>query len=355
MRRRVGSVLQLIVMAAVLTACGSVHPSVSSTGTPGTAITGTATGAPTSSPVEVPGTSGYLITEPGAITYLQWHPDGSPHFSGTSINAAASGTPPDETVSTSTTPIDGQINGTALTLNINQHTDEGVLSGGTLTLNVIQQDGSIRAYTYRRASAADYNSALAQLQQTVQDADAQARHLQSQDNLQTAAQDALNSLTSDNNKFTNAEAVRQDLATADSDLQKERQDAAKGNGDGCYNIDEGVGYDARMNVGYDVTFSASYDVQQEQSTVNGIRSDIQAVRSAEADLATAGLPATPGAGGAIATAQQHVTEAVATTNKAIDHLNADLTTAYSIANAAGTGPCAGHGPGNPPAGLSHIS
>ena len=48
-------------------------------------------------------------------------------------------------------------------------------------------------------------------------------------------------------------------------------------------------------------------------------------------------------------------EAVATTNNAIDSLNADLTTACSVANRAGTGPCASDGSGSPPAGLSHIS
>ncbi|WAH99743.1 hypothetical protein [Arthrobacter sp. MMS18-M83] len=355
MRSRPTLALLLLIAATALTACGSDHSSVSSTGSQGTAITGTATGAPPSSPVQVPGTVGYLNTGPGAITYLQWQADGSGRFSGTALSVTANGTPPNQTVSTSTTRIYGQINGTAFTLDINGHTDQGVLSGDTLALNVVQEDGSIRAITYRQATAADYNSALAQLQQTAQNADTQEQQRQSQANVQATAQDALKSLETDNNNFTNAKTVRRDLAQADSDLQKERQDAANGNGDNCYNIHGVVDYDARSVVGYDVTSSASYDVNQEQKAINGVRSDIQAVQSAEAALKSGGLPATNGASDAIATAQQHVSQGVATTNTAIDSLNADLTTAYSVANAAGTGSCAGDGPGSPPAGLSHIS
>ncbi|MDQ4504445.1 hypothetical protein [Sinomonas sp. ASV322] len=347
--------LLLIVAATALTACGNGQTSTASTSSQSTAIAGTATGAQPSSPVQVPGTVGYLNTGPGAITYLQWQSDGSGRFNGTAIEAAINGAPPNETVSPKTTSIYGQVNGTAFTLDINGHTDQGVLSGDTLTLNVIQNDGSIRAIAYRQATAADYNSALAKLQQTAQNADTQEQQRQSQANLQTTAQNALKAIQSDNNNFTNAKTVRNDLARTDNDLQKERQDAANGNGNNCYNVDSVVAYDATSVVSYDVTSSASYDVNQEQKAINGVRSDIQAVQSAEDALKTAGLPATPGASDAIATAQQHVAEAVATTNNAIDGLNADLTTAYSVANAAGTGSCAGHGPGSPPAGLSHIS
>jgi hypothetical protein len=305
--------------------------------------------------VQVPGTVGYLLTAPDAVVYLQWHSDGNGGFSGTALSAATTGTPPNATVTPQTTSIYGQINGTAFTLDINGHTDQGVLSGDTLTLNVVQNDGSIGATTYRRATDADYNNALTQLQRTAQDANTQQQQQQSQANLQATAQRALESLAADNNNFTNAKAIRSDLVQANGDLQKERQDAASGNGDNCYNVDSVVDYDATSVVGYDVTSSASYDVQQEQSAIDRTRSDVQAVQSAEAALKTGGLPATPKASQAITTAHQHATEAVATTNKVIDSLNADLRIAYHVANAAGTGSCANHGPGAAPAGLAHIS
>ncbi|MDH6144153.1 hypothetical protein P3T35_006190 [Kitasatospora sp. GP30] len=358
MYRRPVPVLLVLSAATVLAGCSSSHSAVPSTttqaGTVSDAPAGGTSGA-ASSPVQVPGTVGFLNTDSGTVSYLQWQADGRGEFSGTALQAAANGTPPDETVKPATSPISGQVNGSAVTLDIADRTDQGVLTGGNLTVNVIQQDGSIRSITYHQASATDYNTALSQLQQTVSSADAQEKQQQSQASLQTSAQQALSTLQADNNAFTNAKAVRADLDKANSDLQQERRDIGNGNGDNCYNIQVTVDYDASTNVGYDVTTAASYDVGREQSALTSARSDIQAVQRAEAALNTAGLPATPGASDAITTAQQHDTEAVTTTNSAIDSLNSDLATAYSIAKSAGTGSCAGDGPGSPPAGLSHIS
>ncbi|WP_035803895.1 hypothetical protein [Kitasatospora mediocidica] len=358
MHRRPLPVLLLLSAATALAGCGSSHSAVPGAVTqagsvPDAPAGGTGGGA--SSPVQVPGTVGFLTTDSGTVSYLQWQADSRGEFSGTALEATADGTPPDETVKPATGPISGQVNGSAVTLDIAGHTDQGVLTGGTLTLNVIQQDGSIRAVTYHRASATDYDTALSQLQQTAGSADTQEKQQQSQAALRTTAQQALSTLQADNNGFTNAKAVRADSDKANSDLQQERQDIVNGNGDNCYNVQVTVAYDARTNVGYDVTTSASYDVGQERSALTSAGSDIQAVQRAEAALSTAGLPATPGAGDAITTAQQHDTEAVATTNSAIDSLNSDLATAYRIANSAGTGSCAGDGPGSPPAGLSHIA
>jgi hypothetical protein len=351
MRRRQSLVLPLIAVT-LLAGCGSNH---AATG-PASPSTPTVLGAATpSAPVQVPGTTGYLGTSPTSVTHLQWQPQSDGTFTGTALGAEATGNPPDETVNPGTTPINGQINGIALALDIDGHTDQGVLSGGTLTINVIQTDGSIRPITYHQASSADYNAALLHLQQWVQAADGQAQTQQANASAQTGAQNALSQLQSDNQAFTNAQSVRGDLAKADQDLKSEKQDAANGNGDNCYNVDTNVSYDATTNVGYDVTTDGAYDVTKEQDAVNSVGSHIQAVQSAEAALKAASLPPTPGASAAIATAQRQDAQAVATTNQAVDSMNADLAEAYSIANAAGTGDCAGHGPGSPPAGLSHIS
>ncbi|WP_369394612.1 hypothetical protein AB5J72_49180 [Streptomyces sp. CG1] len=113
--------------------------------------------------------------------------------------------------------------------------------------------------------------------------------------------------------------------------------------------------DAESDVGYDMNTSGSYDVQQETDGIQSRRSDVSAVERAEAALKVDGLPALVGAGAAISQAQQDVTQAVATTSKAIDDMNADLKMAYQIANTLGAGDCAGDGPGATPASLSHIS
>ncbi|MGW3124205.1 hypothetical protein ACWDBW_45090 [Streptomyces sp. NPDC001107] len=198
-----------------------------------------------------------------------------------------------------------------------------------------------------------------QAEQTAQQQDQATEHASAQASAraadQSTAQDALTRLQGSNSSFTNAKSVRGDVVTADKDLAQERKDAKGGNGDGCYNVENVVGYDAENNVGYDVTTTASYDVDQEQQGVTELRSEITALKDAQSALTADGLPTLPGASTAIATAEAHITTAIATTNKAIDHLNADMTTAYSIANTLGTGECADSGPGEAPEGLSHMS
>jgi hypothetical protein len=164
---------------------------------------------------------------------------------------------------------------------------------------------------------------------------------------QSAAQDALETLQGSNSGFNNAKSVRADVETADKDLAQLREDAKGGNGDGCYNVENVVGYD--------VTSTASYDVDQEQQGIKGLRDQITALQDAQAALTVAGQPPLAGASVAIATAKSHIATAITTTNKAIDHLNGDMKTAYGIANTLGTGDCANSGPGEVPEGLSHIS
>jgi hypothetical protein len=176
-----------------------------------------------------------------------------------------------------------------------------------------------------------------------------------QESARSAAGKALGALQASNRSFTNAKAVRADVTTADAHLADERQHAKDGNGEDCYNVENVVGYDAENVVGYDVTSTAGYDVAQEQRAVTGLRTQITTLQQALAALTAAGLPTLPGAAAAITTAQANVTTAIATTNGAVDHLNATLATAYRIANTLGTGACASSGPGPAPQGLSHIS
>ncbi|MFE9879018.1 hypothetical protein [Streptomyces sp. NPDC005784] len=200
--------------------------------------------------------------------------------------------------------------------------------------------------------------------------DAQAEHSAQQQDQQTAragaqasaraadqraAKEALATLRDSNRAFTNAKSVRGDLTTAVKDLAQLRKDAKGGNGEDCYNVEYVVGYDAEYVVGYDVTSTASYDVDQEQQGIKQLRSRITDLKDAQAALTADGLPALPDAGTAIATAEAHLTTAITTTNKTIDDLNADMKTAYTIANTLGTGDCADSGPGEVPQGLSHIS
>lgn len=74
-----------------------------------------------------------------------------------------------------------------------------------------------------------------------------------------------------------------------------RKDAKGGNGEDCYNAEAVVGYDAEAVVGYDVTSTASYDVDQEQQGIEETRSNITALKDAQAALTADGLPTLPGA------------------------------------------------------------
>jgi hypothetical protein len=199
----------------------------------------------------------------------------------------------------------------------------------------------------------------AQAERSAQQQDQQTVHASAQASAraadQSTATEALATLQDSNSAFTNAKSVRGDLTTADNDLAQLRKDAEGGNGDDCYNVENVVGYDAENVVGYDVTITASYDVDQEVQGIEQLRSRITDLKDAQAALTADGLPTLPGAGTAIATAEAHLTTAITTTNKTIDDLNADMKTAYGIANALGTGDCADSGPGEVPEGLSHIS
>jgi hypothetical protein len=219
----------------------------------------------------------------------------------------------------------------------------GQIFGQSVCGALLQDGWTEDAQAERTAQQQDQATVRAGVQASAQAAD------------QQTAQDALTTLQDSNSSFNNAKSVRGDVGTADKDLAQERQDAKGGNGDGCYNVENVVGYDAENVVGYDVTITASNDVDQEKQGITGLRSQITALKNAQTALTADGLPTLPGASTAIATAEAHITTAIATTNKAIDHLDADMQTAYSIANTLGTGDCANTGPGKAPAGLSHIS
>ncbi len=171
----------------------------------------------------------------------------------------------------------------------------------------------------------------------------------------SSAQDDLSTLQADLKAFTNAQQVRDDVTATDGDVKAERQDAANGNGDQCINASTTVYNDAATTVYNDVLTTALNDVDGEQSGIQQLRKEVSAVQNDEATLRSDGLPLLSGMDDAISQGQSKAAQAVSTTNKAIDQLNADLTTAYQVANSTGTGDCANDGPGSTPNGLSHIS
>jgi hypothetical protein len=110
-----------------------------------------------------PGVNTYLCQGTTNDTLLQWQDSGG-YLSGTFQQVTLSGSPPDEQASSSQGSVTGTLNGTAITLQIGDlQPAYGTLSGGQLTINIPQQDGTIRAATCNQASIDDWNSAVSAL------------------------------------------------------------------------------------------------------------------------------------------------------------------------------------------------
>jgi hypothetical protein len=169
------------------------------------------------------------------------------------------------------------------------------------------------------------------------------------------AQGDVSTLTQDANLSGDVSSVTGDVQSTDGDLATTRSDASQGNGDSCTNASSTVYNDAASTVYNDVLSTLFNDVNTVASDISKVRGDISTVKGDQWALQNAGLPVTPDAASAISAAQAAIASAVSTVNADIDHANGDLDTAYQIADSVGTGSCAGDGPGNPPAGVSHIS
>ncbi len=321
-------------------------------------------------PAQAPGVVGYLNTEAQSVAYLTWQVDSSGSFSGTLDTAAVSRAAPNETVVPDVNQsIFGQVSGSTITLQVGGHTDTGTLTGGTLTLNAVQQDGTIVPVSFASAGPAQYNSALASLRSTVDDANEQA---------QTAAdtQAAIAQLTKDYESLGGAQTslvsdvgqMQTDLHTASNDLSSEeaaeQQVISEAN--------QGTDVNTVCSDAYSVA-SDAYSVQSDSysvgSDLNSVTSDLAALRSAlpqvRTDLAAVGAADPSYAGGSDDPSPQEVSselvsassvavQQVATANARIDTVNGYVATAqtYSV-KAAQAGSCSA--PSSAPTPIAHIS
>lgn len=205
----------------------------------------------------------------------------------------------------------------------------------------------------QRASAA-YASAAASSAGAVSSAAAEARQAQlSQD--QQAATSATTSLKQDSEFGSDLAALATDVKATDVDLGTTRSDAAQGAGDYCTNVNSTVFNDAASTVFNDAQSSYFNDLQTLARDIGTTRTDVTSLQAALKQLTIDGLPAPSGSSGAIASAISAIASALAAGNIGADQVNGDVLAAYRVANGMATGSCAGMGPGNPPAGVHHIS
>ena len=130
--------------------------------------------ADTSTTLPPPVGSGYLATTPTSVLFIQWYQTGTT-ATGVAQIASIEGQPPNQTVTVKTTKATGQINGSNVSVDFAGVTEVfGTTSGGGFVLDFAQPDGSLAPVTFRKASAQDYNDALAALRSQVNTANAGA-------------------------------------------------------------------------------------------------------------------------------------------------------------------------------------
>ena len=196
--------------------------------------------------------------------------------------------------------------------------------------------------------------AQAQAQQAQASASASQASAQAAQSAESSAADDVATLKQDTSLSGDVSQVGGDIGQTDDDLAQTRNDAANGNGDQCINASTTVYNDAATTVYNDLLTTVSNDAGTTATDIASLRKDIATVQGDQSALASAGLPGTPDAGNAISAARSAISSAIGTVNGYIDHANRDLRTAYVVANAVGTGACAGDGPGQAPSGVDHI-
>jgi hypothetical protein len=159
---------------------------------------------------------------------------------------------------------------------------------------------------------------------------------------------------SDADFSTDLQDLKQDVAEANNDLAMTRADGAHGQGDDCDNL-EAVDSDAADAVTADQQDAAEADLNSLTADLASANDDIQAVNQALTAVQQDGNEPPPGATDAIAAVRSAEDLAKSTANAEIQAVNADVTSAYAVADSLATGSCAGDGPGEPPGPLATLS
>ena len=297
----------------------------------------------------VPGTVGFLNTGPGGIDYLRWQRASDGTFQGTELQTTTSGDIPDARVAVDRTDFEGRATRTTVTLGIGLHSIQGVLSGSTLTLDIVQQDGSIQPVVYHQATDADYNEALRRFRASVNQVNDQQQTADSQAGAEQRLASDYQQLDDDTSQATtDLSGVGDDLTGTGDDLTNERSDqqnvlaeAHDGTDNGTVCGDAaGVSGDAAGLSGDATGLSGdlqtvSADLATLQSDATALTSDLSALLGIEPGYTGAGEQPTPTAvrtaAAAAAAAARHIVTAA---NKDIDQENANVSAAYRYAATA---------------------
>jgi hypothetical protein len=297
-----------------------------------------------------------------AVVLVEWSaPEGNQIQGVITYNGINLANAPQESLSVSSVPFTGTINGNSVTVATSGlfagTTINGTLGRGTLTITLPPDSstGAIQSATLIAASVSGYNSDVASLRAAISHANVlaaqrQARQQQQQQDAQdlNTAQGDLSALRQDagpgGNLPGDLQTLSGDVETIAGDVTTVQQDLAQPGNSDCFNQQSAS--DDAIGAGDD-TAGLGDDVTGLLDDVDTIRQDIATVRSDLATLNSDRVPPPAGSSRAISAAQSAIALAKASADGYITKGNTQDQQAFAIANAAATGPCAGDGPGRP--------
>jgi hypothetical protein len=309
------------------------------------------------------GPASWLASGSSEVDYITWTPGSNGQITGTMTVDTASGTAPDQSVSSASYAMTGQISGSSVSLTfqnfLTSATIDGTVSSGTLSLQFPQDSGGIQNATFTTGTTTAFNSAVAQLRQGITAANqaaarqqAQQEHEQADAQAQQAAQADLTTLQDDASFTSDLSQLTSDAQQTGTDLSTEKSDAANGPGDLCDNAiqvtDDSITVD-------DDAISVTDDLNSLTGDIATARQDIATLDNDLNTLSASSLPPPPAAAAAITAARQAITAAITQANTDIGQVNATDAQAHVIGNNLGTGQCAGDGPGSPPVPVAPVS
>lgn len=301
--------------------------------------------------------SGYLAKETGAVVFIQWSQSGN-NLSGSAQVEALSGSPPNQSVSTNTISVSGQLEGSTITLSFSGGTKVfGTLSGGAFTVNFPQSDGSLAPVTFTAATATQFNQALANLQgntgssnQSAAQAETVASEQQLIDKAAAAVKADISNLENDSGTLaSDLGGFSHDLAQAQTDLattaQAERiviTESKNGTDPNQVCSDSDTVQSDADTVGSDgdavssTADSVAGDISTLRSDISGIQPDFAYLWGAQSRQPSYrdGAPSQSAVNQAMAAAQAAIASALNTANSDIVEVNRYETQAYNDAVAA---------------------
>jgi hypothetical protein len=252
--------------------------------------------------------SGYLAVNGSHVDFIHWEPTSGSNVHGTLTVKSASGTAPQERMSTNSYPFTGTIHGRSVALTFSGPRTKarihGTLQGGALTLQVPQAKGAIQPGSLTQSDTTDYNAAVAGLNRGIQHANSFAEKARGQAykrqrhaspekaariDLATLQHDV--GLASSGNLGSDLWSFASDIQRADSDLATEEQDAA-GSNSHCRVTDTITGNEKSVRGDFR---SVRGDVQALTPDLASVRRDIATVEGDMRTLSDKGLPAPSGA------------------------------------------------------------